>query len=149
MTPNESGWRTVCEPYNVVLMSVLFAVVDVELVGSETEVEGDKVVLDVVVVVAPNNCSDVIEGKLLLVGSVEVEVFCDTSMLLVLFTGSGSTVTVTCTAGEEILKVAVVIAVSETPLPIRIPVPIVELVPVIVALPNPASCLRIRRLGTS
>jgi len=87
-----------------------------------------------------------IEEKLL-VGNAEVDVFCEALMLLVLFTGSGSTVTVPCTAGDELLNVAVVIAVSDTPLPIRIPVPVVESVPLIVTLPNPASCLRVRRLG--
>jgi len=81
------------------------------------------------------------------VGSAEIDVFCDPSMLLVLFTGSGSTVTVTCTTGEEALRVAVVTALSDVPLPIRIPFPIVdEFVPMTVALPNPASCLRVRRL---
>lgn len=127
-------------------MSVVFVVVDIELVGSESEVDRGKVVLNVVVVDAPTSWSVVIEGKLL-VRTAEIDVFCGASMLLVLFTGSGSTVTVTCTTGAESLKVAVVTALSEEPLPIRIPVSIVdEFVPATVAFPNPASCLRVRRL---
>ena len=80
-------------------------------------------------------------------GNAELDVFCAISMLLVMFTGSGSTVTVTCTTGEELLRVVVVTPVSDMPLLIRIPVPIVdEFVATTVALPNPASCLRVRRL---
>lgn len=52
IAPDESGWRTVCEPYNVVLMSAVFVVVDFEIVGSGIEAEEDSVALNVAVVVA-------------------------------------------------------------------------------------------------
>jgi hypothetical protein len=52
VSPDGSGWRIVCAPYVVVVMSVLFVIADVEIVGTRTEAERGKVVLNVVVVVA-------------------------------------------------------------------------------------------------
>jgi len=50
-------WRIVWSPYVVVVVmsSVVLVVVDVEPVGNGIEVEGGRVVLNVVVVVTPTN----------------------------------------------------------------------------------------------